>query len=241
MDNREIFTPAASSSNSVPTPPQTGATVDLNDQFRLNTTEAPMNVRIYSGETIQPIRGLPTYEKIKILQNDIDRMKSHNFSVKRDELIAPALRNIMTLAKIKGLWKSGDPPISDLPDKDFFQFLFKLFPPGDNAELYCANDSLFERVFQSVKSIKFRNIGKFLQTDLLAYLERWHYATQDLGDVQQFTAENKKLIIKTAIDNLSRNCFDNDKSTAIYIQQELRKNPPTELEEFPVQLGLLIN
>jgi len=228
----------ATSTNPIPTA-LTAATGSSNLSISSSTTPlAPMTtVQVLSNEIIEPIWDA-TLANFKRLQSDLERFAANGRQTDRNNLIVPVKDIIEIQFKVREEYEVN---WLDWSNEKLFQLLFKIFPQNGTGS-GDGSVSSTDLVLNSVKRMRFKGIEKFSMDDSNRFNESWIHNTTKLVDTSTFPPETIKLIIKEAIDIITKDRHtEHAKAVASYVRTQVKQRDPKTLADFPVQLGMVLH
>lgn len=179
-----------------------------------NNQQQPVYANLI-GEQIKPLLKL-SYKEIKRVWEDLTRAKSNNQAVNRDTIIQQVERsiedNLVVYDKWNETWVVQDENGQDIAmphwntwdDDELFRTLLQIFTEDGQSNDVIAND-LNGLVASKVRALHLKDIEKFSQITVNAYLSKFDEYTTKYGDMATLTRQQNRAIIKIAIDNLIKN------------------------------------
>ena len=185
-----------------------------------------------------------TYKEFKRVKDAILTAKANGETYDRVKIFQPLEENIGVCLEASGEWK---PALNNswnvFSDEELFIKLFRIFPPTDGLYDGNSDDSLYKRMQKRISNLRFFNIESVSKQNasFQKYLTEWNSITHDLGDTTTLTEEQKKSLIKDAMDSLTINRNGGVAYKTAKIANFVRLECPLELREFPMALYKALN
>ena len=182
-----------------------------------------------------------TYKAFNKLSNQLKLANLNNVACKRNAHIQEdVLDNVEMTLISHGHVARGDKSWKELPDEQFFELVFKVFPRDD----IIATEP-FEYLSKALPKIEFKSIEVLSETDKLSYWSSIKECLKTVGKeaVARMSQEQIKFLIsKKLIDQLTKNrTSESGRQTASLFREKLLTHGDfVDFNEYMLQVGIIL-
>ena len=195
---------------------------------------------------IEPLTLPLTHAKCVKLRNQYYRLDANSQSIDRNKLIKDVQTNIGVEFRTKGIWNPSENEghWKDWDDEKFFQKLLLCFPVDDQA----TSDDPVDQMLELLRKYSIPNLADLPEEGRRAFNNRLlehitsAFGGEDSETYKAISAEYQSAFIKQALQSLVEvNRAEPHCITAKRVRADLERNRPTDIIDYTVRLGQVLN